>query len=337
MIREIIFYALIAIAIFTTIRNVKIILNYKKNKRYHNIVIKFYDDELSTRKEIDEFLQNTTDQEMYQKALIYKLITTIPEDSYQTILEQIDFKAISFKNNRVNETKINNNYDSFYWYMVGLIKARKNSEIILKLNQKLKEYDYLSDFLYYKLALELSNILLDGNIEHLDVFEDVVKGDVKNYYHDKKSLFFLRHISDLILTYYNQPLSKEDEKLLCGLSDKKLGIYWMNQLELTKYQNTEKQELLEMEDEMIDENKNYQSFKIIEKENLYQAVLEIKNNNQSLTLDKLVLKYQEFLKQEQQFLPVLKMETIDLKIIIESSNKIAIESFVEQFEEFLKK
>lgn len=316
MYMEIILYLLTIVAILITIRNTKIIINYFKNRKYEKITIKFYDDEKLSHQEITDYLKVCSDEKMKHKARIYQMLTTIPNMEYEKILKVIDFKILTTKKNKVNERMVNNNHDIFYWYMVALIKANNNYEILLKLNEKLKENDYLSDYLYFKMTLEFSNFLIDQDINHLNVFKDVIKGNIKNYYHDKRLLFFLKNIAVLILAYAKYTLNAEEINLYENLAQSKLGIYWIETLKITKPQTKKEVKKIPTEDLII-----------VKKANSYS--IKLKNNDFNH------LKYQDFINEQTQFKPVLNLEITKDDLIITSDNHLAIESFKQQFSEYL--
>lgn len=311
---------------FATYKNVQLIRRMKHLKRYATIASGVYENKQQSLEDIDQYIESQQIPEYKQKAIVFRLAITSDDYKKEELIDQLQLKELAFEKNKVNEKKVNFNADSFYWYLVAIIESKDNPQILVKLKEKMQEADYLDGYLYHVLATQLCLAFETQNKQYLSIYHETVQGNIQHYRYSKQMYILFKKIALLVLVHFNEAITEEDKRQLEDFTNSRIGKYLAEKLAFD-YKNVEVK--FEEKNIPIEQVKEIEYFQIQQNQDYTQAIYI-----QDIDISK---QYQDFLIQEPQFNPVLESIYLEGQWIVQSKNELAIQSFVEQFQDYLNK
>lgn len=221
----IIFFILIFAAAYMTYKNIKIVRRMRKLKRYTPISNKIFENESEAASEIVDYLEEESDEEFHNKALILKALLAARKGvEIKQTLNELDFKPLFLERNKISNKKANLNSDSMFWFEVLILACKDNKENLFLIKEKMIEEGVFEKYLYHDLGLNLIKSFISEKPNNLAYYQDILDGKLNGKKFDKQLIILFKRLCVAVLYYYGK-LKEEDLGELKKFCENKVGKY----------------------------------------------------------------------------------------------------------------
>lgn len=244
------YYILLGLCIYLTIRNFRMIKRNKVDKAYVECYKKVISQDEDALEYTNNYLETETNPALKNKALVMKLIQELNDGlDYSKTLEEININDILCINGSYNHSCFENNTDVFLWIMTAMAKANSldKKEVVDSLYLKLSVYPELENKVEYKLVESLYGIFnKTGNTEFISGF---LIGEYEGYVADKKVIALDKRFAEAIKAYANEELDEVSLGDIPHFAKTALGEFFMKDLGIyDKYSEVKEESYLEETD-----------------------------------------------------------------------------------------
>ena len=230
---KLMFFILIVMFIFITVKNLSVFSRFKRNKEYIESYKQVLHNDENCYEKICDYVEKEKALDYKNKAAIIKLYCELNNDlDYQKTLDSIDIKAIFYKNEKLNNDYLKYNSDFFIFAMLVQAKAFEKSKIdvIEILVNKLNELTLLDSRLEIKLFNELGKALTNKEDKGLEFMRNLIDGNYSEYTYDKNMIGLYKRVAASILAFHNEEFDEYFKNDLHNFSGSIIGACFLRNL-----------------------------------------------------------------------------------------------------------
>lgn len=226
---------LFAMLIFICVKNFSLLKRYKFNKKYIECYRTVLNNDENVYEYVSDYINSVNKEEYLNKTKVLKLFVEVKNGlDYKETLNSLDLRKIYYDGNKFDRNLVVYNSDTFVFIMMVMIKAyaRLELEVIITLNEKIKELTDLVTQLEYQEVLAVGDALLLKNDNGIEILNCLLNGEYTKYRYDKNMIGIYKRIAAAILSFLSQEISDYDKEDLGTFGKSLIGKEVLNDLKI---------------------------------------------------------------------------------------------------------
>lgn len=223
---------LICILIIFVFKNFTILKELSISKEYRNIYKSVLSKEDNVIDKINTYINKEKDPYLLNKAKVLLLfLKARDKQDVLSLIDDINFNEIFFRNGKYNENHINLNSDMFIWLMVTL-PCLKETNNLDALYNRLNQLDgKINSHLEYLLFKAIYSFLKDDN-DGSKFLYDLVSGDYSGLNYDKQMIGVVKRIAMAYIACKSQDVNEEFKDELAVFASTYIGLCLLQDLNI---------------------------------------------------------------------------------------------------------
>ncbi|MDO4499802.1 MAG: hypothetical protein Q4B60_00865 [Erysipelotrichaceae bacterium] len=244
-------YILIILVVIMLFNNMKRAKTVRRDQEYVNIYSKLLRNEEGAAEELDKYIENETDNQIKNKALIVKIYQDLTDGiGVDETLKSLDIRTVYGVNGKITKESVLANSESFIWALMVIAKTKnlENMEVLKTFYGKYKELEEeLKSFVEYQ-VIKSAYECITGDDTGKEFLTKLLNAEYAEYFYDKNLVGMYKDIAASILVMTGEEMDEFGNENLKVFATKQVGSRIMTNLGVIDKFLTVEEETVEEEE-----------------------------------------------------------------------------------------